>query len=40
MQTSFNAKAIKDTTSKFFEAVPKELDEKGYYDWASANIKR
>jgi len=34
------AKAVKDTIGKFFEAVPKELDEKGYYDWVSANLKR
>ena len=34
------AKHLKDITSQFFEAVPKELDDKGYYDWVSANLKR
>jgi len=34
------AKAIKDITSQFFKEVPKVLDEMGYYDWASANLKR
>jgi acetyl-CoA decarbonylase/synthase complex subunit delta len=35
-----SARAIKETTAKFFAAIPKELEEKGYYDWASANLKR
>ena len=34
------AKHVKDITAQFFQEVPKELDEKGYYDWASASIKR
>ena len=34
------AKHLKDITYQFFEAVPKELDDKGYYDWVSANLKR
>ena len=34
------AKHVKDITAQFFKEVPKELDEKGYYDWASANLKR
>ena len=34
------AKHVKDITKQFFAEVPKELDAKGYYDWASANLKR
>ena len=34
------AKHLKDITKQFFEAVPKELDDKGYFDWVSANLKR
>ncbi|MFX1322665.1 MAG: CO dehydrogenase/acetyl-CoA synthase subunit delta [Promethearchaeota archaeon] len=34
------AKHMKEITSQFFEAVPKELDDRGYYDWVSANLKR
>jgi acetyl-CoA decarbonylase/synthase complex subunit delta len=34
------AKHLKDITKQFFEAIPKELDDKGYYDWVSANLKR
>jgi len=34
------AKHMKEITSQFFEAVPKELDEKGYYDWVSSNLER
>lgn len=34
------AKYMKDTTAAFFKEVPKVLDEQGYYDWASANLKR
>ncbi|KKN49681.1 hypothetical protein LCGC14_0640500 [marine sediment metagenome] len=34
------AKHLKDITSQFFEAIPKELDARGYYDWVSANLKR
>ncbi len=34
------AKSIKDVTAQFFAEVPKVLDEMGYYDWASANLKR
>jgi len=33
------AKAIKETTAQFFKAVPKELNEKGYYDWVSGQLK-
>jgi acetyl-CoA decarbonylase/synthase, CODH/ACS complex subunit delta len=35
-----SAKHVKDITVQFFEEVPKELDKQGYYDWASANLKR
>lgn len=34
------AKFVKETTHAFFKEVPKELDRLGYYDWASANLKR
>ena len=34
------AQHVKDITAQFFADVPKELNEKGYYDWASANLKR
>lgn len=33
------AKNVKEITSQFFEAVPKELDAKGYTDWVNANLK-
>jgi len=34
------AKHVKDITSQFFAEVPKHLDDKGYYDWVSAKLKR
>ncbi|MFX1338739.1 MAG: CO dehydrogenase/acetyl-CoA synthase subunit delta [Promethearchaeota archaeon] len=34
------AKHVKDITSQFFAEIPKVMEEKGYYDWASANLKR
>ncbi len=34
------AQHVKDITSQFFKEVPKELNEKGYYDWVSASLKR
>lgn len=34
------AKHVKDITSQFFAEIPKVMDDKGYYDWASANLKR
>ncbi|MFX1395928.1 MAG: CO dehydrogenase/acetyl-CoA synthase subunit delta [Promethearchaeota archaeon] len=33
------AKHVKDITAQFFKDVPKELNDKGYYDWVSANLK-
>ena len=34
------AKHVKEITAQFFEAVPKELEAKGYTDWVNANLKR
>ena len=34
------AKHVKEITSQFFAEVPKVLEDKGYYDWVSANLKR
>ena len=34
------AKHEKDITTQFFVEIPKVMEEKGYYDWASANLKR
>ncbi|MFX1529663.1 MAG: CO dehydrogenase/acetyl-CoA synthase subunit delta [Promethearchaeota archaeon] len=34
------AKHVKGITANFFEAVPKELEVKGYTDWVNANLKR
>ncbi len=34
------AKHVKDITSQFFAEIPKVMEDKGYYDWASANLKR
>ena len=34
------AKHLKDITAQFFAEIPKVMDDKGYYDWASANLKR
>ena len=34
------AKHVKDITSQFFAEIPKHLEDKGYYDWVSARIKR
>ena len=34
------AKHVKDITAQFFAEIPKVMEDKGYYDWASANLKR
>jgi acetyl-CoA decarbonylase/synthase complex subunit delta len=34
------AKHMKEITDQFFADVPKHLEDKGYYDWVSANLKR
>lgn len=34
------AKHVKDITKQFFAEIPKHLEDKGYYDWVSARIKR
>jgi len=34
------AKHLKDLIAQFFAEVPKVLEDKGYYDWVSANLKR
>jgi acetyl-CoA decarbonylase/synthase complex subunit delta len=34
------AKHVKDITAQFFAEIPKFLEDMGYYDWASANLKR
>ena len=34
------AKHVKEITSQFFAEIPKVLDDNGYYDWVSANLKR
>jgi acetyl-CoA decarbonylase/synthase complex subunit delta len=34
------AKHLKDITAQFFAEIPKVMEDKGYYDWASANLKR
>ena len=34
------AKHVKEITSEFFAEIPKHLEEKGYYEWVSANLKR
>ncbi|MFX1392052.1 MAG: CO dehydrogenase/acetyl-CoA synthase subunit delta [Promethearchaeota archaeon] len=34
------AKHVKDITAQFFAEIPKVMDDKGYYDWVSANLKR
>ena len=34
------AKHVKDITSQFFAEIPKHLEDKGYYDWVSARIKK
>lgn len=34
------ARHIKEITSQFFAEIPKEMEDKGYYDWVSARIKR
>jgi len=26
--------------AQFFDEIPKVMEEQGYYDWASANLKR
>lgn len=35
-----SASAIKEITKQFFAEVPKTLEDLGYYDWVSANLKR
>ena len=34
------AKHLKDITAQFFAEIPKVMEDKDYYDWASANLKR
>lgn len=34
------ARHLKDITAQFFAEIPKEMEDKGYYDWVSARIKR
>ncbi len=34
------AKHVKEITKQFFAEIPKHLEDKGYYDWVSARIKR
>jgi len=34
------ARHLKEITSQFFAEIPKVMEDKGYYDWASANLKR
>jgi acetyl-CoA decarbonylase/synthase complex subunit delta len=34
------AKHVKDITKQFFGEIPKHLEDKGYYDWVSARIKK
>ncbi len=34
------AKHVKEITSQFFAEIPKVVEDKGYYDWVSANLKR
>ena len=34
------AKHVKDITRQFFAEIPKFMEDKGYYDWVSARIKR
>jgi len=34
------AKNVKEITTQFFSEIPKVLDDKGYYDWVSTNLKR
>ncbi|MGB5909779.1 MAG: CO dehydrogenase/acetyl-CoA synthase subunit delta [Promethearchaeia archaeon] len=34
------AKHVKDITSQFFAEIPEYLEDKGYYDWVSARIKK
>ncbi|UCC19210.1 MAG: CO dehydrogenase/acetyl-CoA synthase subunit delta [Promethearchaeota archaeon] len=34
------AKHVKEITAQFFAEVPKVLEDKNYYDWVSANLKR
>ncbi|MFX0071802.1 MAG: CO dehydrogenase/acetyl-CoA synthase subunit delta [Candidatus Hermodarchaeota archaeon] len=34
------AKSLKDITSQFFAEMPKAMEDMGYYDWASTNLKR
>jgi acetyl-CoA decarbonylase/synthase complex subunit delta len=34
------AKHVKDITAQFFAEIPKVMEDKGYYDWVSARIKK
>ena len=34
------AKHVKEITSQFFAEIPKVMEDKGYYDWVSARIKK
>jgi len=34
------AKHVKEITTQFFAEIPKVMEDKGYYDWVSARLKR
>ncbi len=34
------AKNVKEITAQFFAEIPKHLEDKGYYDWVSARLKK
>ncbi len=34
------ARHVREITQQFFAEIPKHLEDKGYYDWVSANLKR
>ena len=34
------AKHVKEITAQFFAEIPKVMEDKGYYDWVSARLKR
>ncbi|MFW9879136.1 MAG: CO dehydrogenase/acetyl-CoA synthase subunit delta [Candidatus Thorarchaeota archaeon] len=40
MFNPISASHFKDITKQFFAEIPKHLEDKGYYDWVSANLKR
>jgi acetyl-CoA decarbonylase/synthase complex subunit delta len=35
-----SAKHVKEITTQFFAEIPKVMEDTGYYDWVSANLKR